>query len=354
MFSEKLQFQLGKRFVGDGCPSYIIAELSCNHRQDFSIASKTLDAIAESGADAVKLQTANPGMLTLDCNRSEFIIKGGTPWDGRTLYDLYCETQTPWDWHQPLMEQANKLGLDFFSSPFDLEAVEFLADLGVPAFKIASFEAVDPQLIRAAAKHGVPIIISTGISTEEDMALGVETCRSVGNKNVILTKCTSAYPAPIEKANLRGIPAMRSKFGCLVGLSDHSEGASVAVGSIAVGGCLIEKHFILDRELGGPDASFSMEPKEFRHMVDEVRQMEAALGSGSLVEGGPSSSSKIFARSLFVVEPIKKGQMFSEQNVRSIRPGNGLPPKDFERVLGRVAKFSIERGTPLSWDLIEG
>ena len=352
MSFKNMNVKIGDRRVGDGCPSYIVAEMSCNHRQDYSIAERTIDAIAETGADAVKLQTARPEALTLKCNREEFIISGGTPWDGRTLYDLYCETQTPWEWHKPLMERARKKGLGFFSSPFDLEAVEFLADLGVPAFKIASFEAVDPQLIRAAAKHNLPVIISTGISMESDIELGLQTCRSVGNENVILTKCTSAYPAPLSAANLRALPAFRERFNCLVGLSDHTVGNAVAVGSVAVGGCFIEKHIILDRSLGGPDAGFSMEPSEFKEMVTEVRQMEGALGSAE-IDVTVGSGNRIFARSLFVVEEIKKGDILDLNNVRSIRPGHGLPPKELELILGRRAKLDIARGTPLSWELID-
>jgi len=344
---------MGSKMIGDGCPAYIIAELSCNHRQDYSIAERSIDAIAASGADAVKLQTARPDRLTLDCNRKEFIISGGTPWDGRTLYDLYCETQTPWDWHKPLMERAHSKGLDFFSSPFDEGAIEFLVGLGVPAFKIASFEAIDPQLIRAAAKHQLPVIISTGVSSEEDIEMGVEACRSVGNEKVILTKCTSAYPAELSDANLRAIPQMRKRFNCSVGLSDHTIGGFVAAASVAVGSCLIEKHFILDRKLGGPDAGFSMEPHEFKEMVEQVRLMEAALGSKDVGVGGKASSNRIFARSLFVVEDIKAGELLNPQNVRSIRPGYGLPPKEFDRVVGSRAKVDLQRGTPLAWELID-
>jgi pseudaminic acid synthase len=346
--------KIGNRLVGDGHPAYIIAEVSCNHRQDYEIARKTVEAIAASGADAVKLQTCRPEGLTMDCDRDEFVIKGGTPWDGRTLYDLYCETQTPWEWHKPLQDLAGKLGLDFFSSPFDEQAVDFLATLEIPAYKIASFEAVDPALIRAAASKGRPIIISTGISDEQDVIIALEACRSVGNDEVALLQCTSAYPAPISQAHLRQIPELAKRFNCPVGLSDHTEGWLAPVGAVVLGACIIEKHFILDRNLGGPDAGFSMEPTEFGTMVRHVREIESALGKPVLELGGEiSKKGKTFARSLFVVSEVQAGEPLTRDNVRSIRPGYGLPPRDFERILGKRAKCHISKGTPLSWDLIE-
>lgn len=342
------------RKIGEGCPAYIIAEMSCNHRQDYSIAEKTLRAIAESGADAVKLQTAKPETLTLDCDREEFVIKGGTLWDGRTLFDLYKETQTPWEWHEPLQKLAAELGLDFFSSPFDASAVTFLASLNIPVYKIASFEAVDPQLIQAAAKQGKPIIISTGVTTEEDIVIALAACKEVGNDQVILLKCTSAYPAPIEAANLRQIQALSRRFEVPVGLSDHTAGWIAPVAAVAAGACVIEKHFILDRELGGPDAPFSSEPADFKIMVDRVREVEAAMGQGNLDSFKTrNQKSGAFARSLFVFEDIAEGEALSEKNIRSIRPGNGLPPKEYQNVLGRKAKCFLERGTPLSWDLLK-
>lgn len=345
---------IGKRAIGQGHPAYIIAEVSCNHRQDFDIARKTLEAIAKSGADAVKLQTCTPDGLTLDCDREEFVIRGGTPWDGRTLFDLYTETKTPWEWHAPLQDLAGELGLDFFSSPFDLKAVEFLESLNVPAYKIASFEAVDPHLIKAAASKGRPMIISTGVSNERDVECALEACRSAGNEQIILLQCTSAYPAPLESANLRQIPALRERFGCLVGLSDHTEGHLAPVGAVALGGCVIEKHFILDRSLGGPDAGFSMEPAEFEKMVNEVRRMEKALGVAELdMTQRSSKQGKAFARSLFIVEDIAAGEILTLKNVRSIRPGHGLAPRELDSVLGLRAGKHIPKGTPLQWDLIE-
>lgn len=346
--------KIGNRLIGDGQPAYIIAEVSCNHRQDYEIARKTVEAIAATGADAVKLQTCRPEGLTMDCDREEFVIKGGTPWDGRTLYDLYCETQTPWEWHKPLQELASKLGIDFFSSPFDLEAVDFLASLDIPTYKIASFEAVDPQLIRAAASKGRPIIISTGISNESDVQTALDTCREVGNHDIVLLQCTSAYPAPLSKAHLRQIPELAKRFNCLAGLSDHTEGWLAPVGAVALGASVIEKHFILDRALGGPDAGFSMQPEEFSAMVRHVREMESALGNSTLELGGEiSSQGRTFARSLFVVEEVSVGESLTMDNIRSIRPGHGLPPRELDRVLGRRARVSIPKGTPLSWDLIE-
>ncbi|MDB4603796.1 pseudaminic acid synthase [bacterium] len=342
------------REVGAGCPAYLIAEMSCNHRQDYSIAKKTLRAIAASGADAVKLQTAKPETLTLDSDREEFVIKGGTLWDGRTLYDLYKETQTPWDWHEPLQKLATDLGLDFFSSPFDESAVGFLASLDIPVYKIASFEAVDPQLIKAAAGQGKPIIISTGIASDDDIEIALQACREVGNDQIILLKCTSAYPAPLEAANLRQIPALSERYEVPIGLSDHTESWIAPVGAVALGACVIEKHFILDRKLGGPDASFSLEPEEFKMMVQRVREVESAMGEAGLNSFNQGEQkARMYARSLFVVEDIAQGEPFTDKNVRSIRPGFGLPPKEYDQVIGRKAKFRLERGTPLQWDLID-
>lgn len=345
---------IGNHKIGADYPAYIIAEVSCNHRQDFSIAEKTVRAIAESGADAVKLQTCTPEGLTLDCDRDEFVIRGGTPWDGRTLFDLYCETQTPWEWHRPLKELAESLGLDFFSSPFDESAVDLLSELDVPAYKIASFEAVDIRLIELAAEKGKPIIISTGIASETDIDDAIAACHRVGNTQILLTKCTSAYPAPLSAANLLQIPTMSERFGCLVGLSDHTEGALAAIGAVAVGACLIEKHFILDRKLGGPDAEFSMEPAEFADMVNQVRAMEEALGHPTLeMSGEISTKGKFFARSLFVVEDIDAGTILTRSNLRSIRPGHGLAPKHLDSLLGRRVKTAVSRGTPMDWNLLE-
>lgn len=347
-------YKIGKKTIGEGHPTYIIAEVSCNHRQDFDIALKTVEAIANSGADAVKLQTCTPSGLTLDCNRDEFIIKGGTPWDGRTLYDLYTETQTPWEWHGPLQKLAHELGLDFFSSPFDLEAVDFLESLDVPAYKIASFEAVDPQLINAAASKGKPIIISTGVASERDIECAIDACHSAGNKQIILLQCTSAYPAPLESTHLRHIPALAQRFDCLSGLSDHTNGHLASVGSVAVGGCMIEKHFILDRALGGPDAGFSMEPNEFSQMVDQVRRMERALGAQKLeLDGNISENAKIFSRSLFAVQDINAGEILTHDNIKSIRPGYGLSPKHLNELIGMPAKISVSRGTPITWKVVK-
>jgi len=354
MFFKMKSIKINQTEVGPGHPTYIIAEISCNHGGDFEIACQTVKAIAQSGANAVKLQTARPDFLTLDSDQKEFVIKGGTLWDGRTLFDLYCETQTPWDWHKPLQELTHSLGLDFFSSPFDLGAVDFLAKLDVPAYKIASFEAVDPYLIEAVASHGKPVIISTGIASESDVERALAACKNMGNDQVVLLKCTSAYPAPLEAANVLQIPALSRRFNCIVGLSDHTKGEMVALGSVAQGACIIEKHFILDRVMGGPDAEFSMNPEEFTKMIKTVRDMEKVLGDETLNLNSESSiKSRQFARSLFAIKDIAKGCAFTHQNVRSIRPGYGLPPKEMGRILGHPAKVKITRGTPLSWDMVK-
>jgi pseudaminic acid synthase len=344
--------KIGDRPVGPGCPAFIIAELSCNHRQDYSLAQRTLEAIAEAGADAVKLQTSRPEAITIDCGAEPFVIKGNTPWDGRTLYDLYRETYTPWEWHEPLQTRARELGLAFLASPFDCEAVGFLNALGVPAFKIASFEITDSEIIRACARTGKPILISTGIANETMIAEAIEWCRQAGNNQVILLKCTSAYPAPLEKANLLEMQTLGKRFNCRVGLSDHTLGEIAACTAVALGACIIEKHFILARSLGGPDAPFSMEPDEFADMVRNIRDVETSLGSPTIQEDETKIRGRQFARSLFVVEDIPASAPFTRDNVRSIRPGIGIAPKHLPEILGRHARVDIQRGTPLKWEHI--
>ncbi len=331
---------------------FIIAELSANHRQDLELAKDTIHAMKEAGADAVKLQTYTPDTMTIDCDNQYFQIKQGTLWDGKTFYELYKEAYTPWEWHYELKELAENLGLVFFSTPFDKTAVDFLEELGVPIYKIASFEITDIPLIEYVASKGKPIIISTGIATLCDIQEAVEACKRMGNDQIILLKCTSAYPAPLEEINLRTIPNMAETFDCIVGLSDHTLGISVPIAAVALGAKVIEKHFILSRNIETPDKEFSLTPEEFKEMVKAIREVEKALGSVSYELTDNIKRSREFARSLFVVKDIQAGEIFTEENVRSIRPGYGLPPKYLKKVLGKKAKIYIKKGTPLSWNLI--
>jgi len=332
----------------------VIAELSCNHIQHFDIAEKTIRAMAEAGADVVKVQNDNcNGGITIDCDNKYFQVGGGTLWDGETLHSLYTKTDTPWEWLPKLQELAHSLGLGFFSTPSDLSGVDFLEKLNVPCYKISSFEITDLQLIEKAARTGKPVIMSTGIATEEDIRLAVDTCRNVGNDNVLLMKCTSSYPAPIEAANLNMIPDMKKRFGVRVGLSDHSVGSIVASTAVALGAEMVEKHFILDRRLGGPDSAFSMEPEEFREMVENIRNVEKSLGKVSYELSEGAKKNREFAKSLFIVKDAKAGDVVSLDNISAIRPGYGLHPKHLNEVLGMTFKNDVKRGTPLSWDLMQ-
>lgn len=332
---------------------FIIAELSANHGNDIEIAKQTIKAAKESGADAIKLQTYTPDTITIDCQNNFFQLTQGTIWDGRTLYDLYKEAYMPWEWHKELMDYAKELDIICFSSPFDHTAVDLLESLHVPAYKIASFEITDLPLIKYVASKRKPIIISTGIATMQEIDEAVNTCRQVGNDDIILLKCTSAYPANIEDANLLTMQNMKETFGVQVGLSDHTLGITVPVVSVALGAKVIEKHFILDKAIGGPDASFSLDPKEFKAMVDAVRDAEKALGVVDYALTEKKKKSREFSRSLFVVKNIKAGEAFTSENIRSIRPGYGLAPKHIESVFKNTARKDIERGTPVSWDLME-
>jgi pseudaminic acid synthase len=347
------QIEIGGRRVGAGAPALIIAELSCDHLGDYDVAVETVQAMKQAGADCVKLQTLRPGSITIECDREEFIVGGGTLWDGKTLFDLYSEVYTPWEWHAPLKERIESLGMLFLSSPFDFEAVDFLDGLGAPAFKVASFEITDIPLVRHMASKGKPLIISTGIAHETDIANALAACRDAGNEDAILLKCTSSYPTPLEEVNLAVIPEMRERFDCLTGLSDHTEGSLVPIGAVALGARVIEKHFILDRGMGGPDAAFSMEPAEFAEMVQSVRAVESAIGSASLELGPKAEASRVFMRSLFVVEDLKAGDVLTRDNVRSIRPGHGMAPIRLDEVLGRKVARDVERGTPLDDSLLE-
>ncbi|MGB9731814.1 MULTISPECIES: pseudaminic acid synthase [Calditerrivibrio] len=329
---------------------FIIAELSANHNQDIKIAKETLYAMKESGADAVKLQTYTPDTITINCNNEYFQIKQGTLWDGQTLYQLYKQAYTPWEWHYELKDLAEKLGIIFFSTPFDKTAVDFLETLNVPIYKVASFEITDIPLIEYIASKGKPIIISTGIATLSDIQLAVDTCKDNGCKEITLLKCTSSYPAPLEEANLLTIPDMKVRFGVNVGISDHTLGISVPIASVALGARVVEKHFIIDRKLGGPDAAFSLEPNEFAEMVKNIREVEKALGTVTYDLSPKVEKSRIFSRSLFAVDDIKVGEIFTDKNIRSIRPGYGLHPKYYKELLGKRAKRDIKRGEPLTLD----
>jgi N-acetylneuraminate synthase len=341
-----------RRLVGSTHPTYVIAELSANHNQNFQQALGIVHAAKDAGADAVKLQTYTPDTITLRSDKDFFRISGGTIWDGRTLHDLYQQAFTPWDWQPKLKAIANDLGMHLFSSAFDDSAVDFLEEMNVPAHKVASFELVDVGLIRKMARTGKPLIMSTGMASEAEISEAVEAARGAGATQIALLKCTSAYPAPPEEANLLSIPHLARRFDCPAGLSDHTMGIATPIAAVALGACIIEKHLCLSRADGGPDSSFSLEPEEFKAMVDAVRTTEKSLGSPRLGAGNREASSRRFRRSLFVVEDVKRGGVFTHENVRSIRPADGLHPRHLEEVLGQHAGCDIERGTPLNWDLI--
>ncbi|MFY0690136.1 MAG: pseudaminic acid synthase [Cyclobacteriaceae bacterium] len=333
--------------IDDNHPTLIIAELSANHAHDKNVALDTVRAAKDVGADGIKLQTYTPDTLTIDCNNEYFKINNGTLWDGRNLYDLYKEAYTPWEWHEEIFELAHDLGLYCFSTPFDISAVDFLEQLHVPAYKIASFEIRDIPLIRYAASKKKMMIISTGIATFEDIQLAVDTCLAEGNSDIVLLKCTSSYPAPIELANISTMSDMKSKFACRVGLSDHTVTNDVPIVAVSNGACLIEKHFILNKKLGGPDASFSLDPNAFELLVQSVRQTEKILGKVDYTIPSSVKQNVKFARSLFIVQDVNQGDLITAQNVRSIRPGYGLHPKYLEEIMGRKFTKKLERGTPL-------
>ncbi len=328
-------------------PVYVIAEMSANHNGSIERAESLVRAAAESGADAIKLQTYTADTMTIPCDNEYFRIKG-TLWDGRTLYDLYKEAYMPWEWQPRLKALANGLGMDCFSTPFDATAVDFLEKMNVPCHKIASFEVVDIPLLKKIASTGKPVIMSTGMANLAEIDEAVSTLRANGTKELALLKCTSAYPASADEANLRTIPHLAQAFCCIAGLSDHTMGSAVAVGAVALGARIIEKHFTLSRSGGGPDGAFSMEPDEFKQMVQDIRTVEKALGTVCYELTAKQKESKVFRRSLFVVRDIKAGEVFSEENVRSIRPGYGLEPKFIYNVLGRKSKTFIKIGTPLT------
>lgn len=332
--------------------TFIVAELSANHGHKLDVALESVRAAKEAGADAVKIQTYTADTITLNCDADDFKVRG-TLWDGRTLYNLYQEAYTPWEWHQAIFDEAKKCGLVCFSTPFDKTAVDFLEDLGNPIMKIASFEITDIPLIEYAAKKGKQMVISTGIATPDDIELAVRICKDAGNNDITLLKCTSSYPAPIKDANLMTMVDMKERYGVKVGLSDHTMGHDVAVAAVALGASMVEKHFIMDRSIGGPDAAFSMEKDEFAVMVKSVRNVEKALGNVVYPTDPTIIKGREFSRSLYVCKEINNGDLFTEDNVRSIRPGFGIHPKYLKNILGKKANRDLEMGERMSLDYIE-
>lgn len=345
--------EINGRPIGPGHATYIVAEMSANHNQDYEQAVQLLHAAKEAGVDAVKIQTYTADTITIDCDNEHFRIEG-TLWEGRNLYDLYGEAYTPWEWQPKLKEVAEKLNLDLFSAPFDHTAVDFLEAMDVPVYKVASFENVDLPLIRRMARTGKPMIMSTGMATMAEIDEAVSTIRESGGDQLALLKCTSAYPAPPEEMNLRTIPHLSQAFGVPVGLSDHTLGTAVPVAAVALGACIIEKHFTLSRDISGPDSAFSLEPLELKYMVESIRTVEQAVGQVHYGLGREEAKSRAFRRSLFVVENVKAGEVFTHANLRSIRPSYGLHTRYLGEVIGRPAARDIIRGTPLAWNLVGG
>lgn len=337
---------IDRRRIGAEQPAYVVAEMSANHGQDFGRAEELVHAAVDAGADAVKLQTYTPDTMTIDCDADAFRIRG-TIWEGRTLYDLYQEAYTPWEWQPKLMDLATSLGISLFSTPFDPSAVDFLEEMRVPAYKVASFEIVDLPLISKIAATGKPLIMSIGMATREEIRQAVDIARDAGTNEIALLRCTSAYPALPEEADLRTIPDLAESFSAVPGLSDHTLGIVVPITAVALGARIVEKHLTLSRSDPGPDSAFSLEPNEFKEMVEAIRTTEMALGA---VRYGPRKGerpSTVYRRSLFIVEDVKRGEPFTHRNVRSIRPGHGLPPAMLDRVIGKTAVRDLARGTPL-------
>lgn len=345
------KIKIGRHIISNDSPTYMVAEMSANHNMDFNRAKAIIKAAKESGADAIKIQTYTPDTITIDSDMPAFRTNG--IWEGETLYELYKKAYTPWEWQEELRDYAYELEIDFFSSPFDLTAVDFLEGLEVPAYKVASFEINDIPFIRKIAKTHKPIIISTGIAHLEDIDLALRTCKEENNDNVILLKCISSYPAPYENMNLNVIPNMQQTFDCVCGLSDHSMGTEIPVAAVALGARVIEKHFTLSRQDGGEDSLFSMEPQEFKEMVRQIRNVEKALGKVTYELNQSQIESRIYSRSLFVVKDIKQGEKFTEDNVKSIRPGIGMHTKHWSEVLGKTARCNIKKGTPMEWKYVE-
>lgn len=347
-----MQFSINGRPLGPEHPPYIIAELSANHNGSLERALQSIDAAKASGADAVKIQTYSPDTMTLDSNREDFMIRGGL-WDGWRLYDLYKWAQTPYEWHRPLFDHAARLGLTIFSTPFDETAVDLLESLHTPAYKVASFEATDLPLIDYLASTGKPVILSTGMCSETEIAEAVDRARAAGCRELALLHCISSYPTPIDQANLRQIPALAKRFGLLTGLSDHTLGTTASVAAVALGAAIIEKHFTLSRADKGPDCDFSLEPPELAHLCRETKDAWSALGQGNFERQPAEQASKAHRRSLYFAKAIKAGEIITPEHIRRVRPGLGLPPKDYPRVLGRRVNMDVAFGTPLGWQQIE-
>jgi pseudaminic acid synthase len=341
------QFKINNRIIGSSSQVYVIAELSANHNQDLDLAVKTIEAMKAAGADAVKIQTFNPGSMTLDINKPWFMARKDSLWSGQRLYELYVKAATPYEWHPILKEKAENLGLDFFSSPFDKEGVDLLESLEVPAYKIASLEITDIPLISYIAAKGKPVIISTGIADHEDIQLALATCYEQDNRDIALLKCTSAYPTPIEESNIGAISYLADTYGVVAGLSDHSLGIEIPIAAVAVGAKIIEKHFILDKSIDTPDSAFSLDKDEFKAMVDSIRAIEKALEPKEYLVNDKMKSARVSARSLFAIENIRKGEKFTKDNIKPIHP------KYYHEILNKTAKSDIETGTPISWDLID-
>jgi pseudaminic acid synthase len=351
MSMELRSIRIAGRSIAAGEPPYIVAELSANHGGSLERALAVMESAKSAGADAVKLQTYTPETLTIDHNGSDFVIKGGL-WDGRSLYDLYQEAHTPWDWHAALFAKGRELGIPVFSTPFDDSAVDLLERLETPAFKIASFELLDLPLIRRVAATGKPTIISTGMASVQEIHEAVDAFRAAGGREFMLLHCVSGYPTPAEQSNLRRIPRLAAEFDCPIGLSDHTHGIEVAIASVALGACLIEKHFTLRRADGGPDAAFSLEPSELAALVAGARSAFSALGSGGEARSDVEKASMVFRRSLYIVRDVAAGESFTADNVRIIRPGFGLAPRHLPEVIGKRAKYALARGTALTWDAV--
>lgn len=340
------------RSIGENYPPYIIAELSANHNGKLERAIQTIDMAKAMGADAIKLQTYTPETITIDCDKPDFQIQGGL-WDGYNLYQLYEQAQTPFEWHKIMFEHARKIGITCFSTPFDETAVDLLEDLNTPAYKIASFEAIDLPLIRYVAATKKPMIISTGMANLDEITEAVETAKDNGCSEIILLHCISGYPVPVDQSNLRTIPDLSKKFKVISGLSDHTLGTTVSIASVALGACVIEKHVTLSREDKGPDSEFSLEPKELKYLCSETKNAWAALGSVGYDRKPVEEESIKYRRSIYVIKDVKAGEQLTEKNIRRIRPGFGLPPKHYEELIGKKAMIDINRGTALRWEYIK-
>lgn len=346
-----MDLKIGNRVIGKGQPAYIIAEMSANHAGSIENAKRIIRAAKESGADCVKIQTYTPDTITIDCDNEYFQINKGT-WKGENLYQLYGKAYTPWEWQKELLEEAKKVGIDFFSTPFDFSSVDFLEEIGVEFYKIASFELVDLPLIRYVASKKKPMIMSTGMSTLGEIEAAVKTAKEAGNDQIALLRCASAYPAITDQMNLKTMVNMAEVFNVPVGLSDHSMGSVGAVTAVALGASIIEKHFCLDRAMENPDSVFSMNPEEFSSMVRDIRQAQKAIGTVSYGPTEQEASNIVFRRSVFCVKDIKKGEEITTENIRIIRPGYGMEPKYYEEVLGQRALRDIKRGTPMEFSMV--